>query len=283
MPKPLATYINDLFLKAGVPADNQDLKDILSNAELSKVNIPDSLISLADAGIHTLDSAKAKLKNTLFTEALNGVDKEIESIINENEFDETTKNEIKAEKNTYKKVKTLTAKIQELEAKKHSGKGDTTKLQDEINTLKAQNSTIIKEWEKKLHDKEMQAEAQINNMFIDNYLSRYNYSLGDIDPEIKITTARIMVEKKLAESGAKIFKDPVKGMIISASDGTDFYDGSNNKVNLKSFIEGAIAPILSTTKDVAPSITPTVITGGQTKVNNNALDRINAEIAQLSQ
>ncbi len=287
MPKSVGEYLNTLFTKAGIPADNQKLKDLLSSADLSKVNIPDDLIEMADAGIHTLDSAKAKLRSVLKTELLgetfSTINGELDTIASENEFDDASKAELAAEKNTYNRIKIVANKIKALEAAKSgSSKGDKAELQNEINKLKAEQSKIGKDWESKLAQKESEFQIKYNGLTLDTMLSRYQYALGEIDPEVKVLTAKGIFDKALREANARIINDDSGQLKLVAHDGTDFYDKGNNKKDLKSFLEGAIAPILSTTKAPAPGkTTPITIDGKATSPNQKALAELEASAAQL--
>lgn len=284
----LGTVLNDLLTKkAGVPVDHQALKDILSNAELTKINLPDDIVNLMNENLHTLDSAKPKLKTGIFKEALNGAEAVIDGILNEDQYDETTKAEFKAEQNTYNKIKLLAAKIKAAEAAKQGAtKGEKSELQNSINELKAERAKEVKAFNDQITSLKSQHQEEMNNAFIENTLARYTYALGDIDPEVKVLTAKGVLNKALAEAGAKIINDPANPSrrILVSSDGSEYYDKKTNlKSDLKSFLEGAIAPILSTKtpeKGEGNTQSSTVVPGEKSKVNHSAIAHLQAEYNQ---
>jgi len=291
MPKPVATYLNELFDKAGVPADNQARKDLLSNADLSKINMSDDLLGIVEANIHTLDSAKPKLKADLRKEILgetfSTINSELDNIASERGFDDNSRAALKAETNSYNRIKLVAAKIAELEAAKAgASKGDKSELQTKINELQAAQAKLQQEYDAKLKQTQDAATEQINELYLENMLSRYQYA-GEADIEDKIALAKIRVNRMLAESGAKTINDPKnpKSLILVNQDGTEYYDKGNNKKDLKSFVEGAIAPILSTTKPADPGDgnTPAVtVPAGGPKVNHSVMAKLDAEIQQAS-
>lgn len=289
MPKSVGSFLNEMFLKAGIKAEDQALKDMLANGDLAKINLPDSLVEPAEANLYTFSSAKAnsKLRSDIFADALDGMDKEIGKIAEELNLDEATREFFKTEQSTFKKLRPLTNKIKELEAAKvGASKGEKSELQNEINQLKAAQSTMQKDFEAKLSTEKSTSQEKFNKMSIETMLSRYNYALGEIDPEVKIMTAHGVFQKALDESGAKVINDPETGRLkLVSATGTDFYDKSQNKKDLKSFLEGAIAPILSTTRAAEPGVqgaTPTIQLGNSgAKQNTSAMQRLDAEIAQV--
>ena len=51
-------FINAALIKAGVAPDNEFLKKILTNAELTKETVPDELVSQFNSTLLTIDQAK---------------------------------------------------------------------------------------------------------------------------------------------------------------------------------------------------------------------------------
>jgi len=288
MPKLLVSVLNDMFLKAGVSKDNQAFIDLIQTPELAKVSLPDEIVTNIESNLHTLDSAKSKLYSVIKGEVYNGVDAEIENIMNTKEygFDDSIKTIVRAEGNSFKRLSLITDKIKELEAqKKGANREDKAETEKQLNVLKAEKAQLQKDYEVKLETEKTTAQARINKLNIQNILSNYKYSLSEGEEiEDKILVANSKLNKRLAESGAKIINNPknLDELILVAEDGTDFFDKSNNKVNLKTFIEGAIAPILSTRTEQSVNTTQPIINAEQNpwKVNHSASDKVDAEILQ---
>ena len=67
MPKQLGTILNHACTVAGIKAENADLVAILTNPELSKINIPDDIANAIEQNLFSADSAKAKLLLWVFS------------------------------------------------------------------------------------------------------------------------------------------------------------------------------------------------------------------------
>ncbi len=248
MPKPLGTLINDLAIKAGAKADNQALKDLLANAELSKIVLPDDFVGTIESGLHTLDSAephlKTKLKQKLFAEAYDGLDAELNRIMEEEQLDDETKQTLLGEKSSTKRAVLLTKKIKELETKKAGAlkNTDKEKLAEEINLLKKQLNDAGKEKTSEIEKLKSLHEGELINAKIRASLASYNYALGDLDSEVKIDTAYNTLQKELSKEGVKIISDGGQLKLVKTADNTDHYDTKNNtKVDLKSFMDSSLS------------------------------------------
>src|ERR1044071_4304051 len=165
MPKTAADFLKELAIKAGVKIEDEKIKPLLAAPELANINIPDELITGIDNGLLSLDAAKnnhSAIKGHYFSQAYDGLDKELTRFIEDNKLPDDIKNEILAEKSSTKRAVLLAAKIKDLEEKKaSSGKGEKDSLQQQINELNNQLRTekdkeagIRAEYEKKLKDKD---------------------------------------------------------------------------------------------------------------------------------
>ena len=95
--------INNLAQKAGIAADNAELKTLLSSPELANVAVPDALLTSLDSGLLSIDAAKNNhpdIKKKYFADAYDGIDKQLIQLIESDTFDEADVAEIKAEKST---------------------------------------------------------------------------------------------------------------------------------------------------------------------------------------
>jgi len=282
--------INSLAQKAGIQPDNQGLKDLLTNAELSKVTVAPELATAIESNLLTMDSAKnnSVLKAHYFAQSLNGVDSEVGRIMDESGLDDTTKAEILAEKSTPKRVVLLTQKIKALEEAKSgaTGKGDKVELQNAINALNAEKSTLIKDHAAVIERIQGEHQGQMTSMMVKNTLSTYNYALGDLPPEIKLDTAFSVIQKALQSEGAKVISENGTLRLVT-NDGTDYYDKQQNKRDFSQFVEATLAQnkLLKTAEGGSGNgATPqqnATLPGSQSgaRVNSDAMAALDAQIA----
>ena len=252
MPKSIGTLINELALKAGVKADDPGLKDILSNAELSKVTVSDDLTATIESGLHTLSSAAAnktlkdEMRKQMTAEILNGVDAEMKRSYNELGLPEDVQKELDLEPNTGKRAAKLAAKVKELASAQSKGKTpeEMQKLIEEVNNLKSSLGNKDKEWQQKLTETETKYINELTQQEINTLLSQYNYALGDNVPaNVKLLTAQGVLQNALHESGFKIVKNNGR-LELLAENGSEAFDKSNNKLTLKSFMDSSVSGII---------------------------------------
>lgn len=285
----LSDLLVSVSSKAGIAADSDLLKEIVSNVELTKVNVPDELSTQLNKNLHSLASAKAALVNTIRAESLNSVDKTLSDYLVEDGWDADSLEEVNAEKNTFKRIGIVLNKIKSLESEKSkSVAGDGTKakgLQDKINELQSQLSTLQKNHASELENKSKSYDEQITNYILQSILSSYQYGIPVDDADAKLEIARTLVQKSLQNNQAKLINDNGQLKLVS-NDGTDYFDKTTNTMkSAKDIIEGAIAPILkkhdgATSTGSARQQTHQQQTTHTENVNNEALALLDASIAQ---
>lgn len=247
MSKLLAEFISNLAAKAGLKADDAELLELVQNKALA-IDIPDTLVNALEQNIHSLQSAESKIKNKLKAEIYNGLDAEFDRMMDDAGMDDAVKSEFSSKKfdSSIKRAVAISNKISELTAKNNSGGKDSQKYIEEINKLKSDLSSLVashkSEMEKVMNDNE----SNLTNLEINSMLSGYNYGLGDIDKDIKLLTAKTMLEKALANDSAKIVRKDGK-LMLTAGDGSKFFDKNNIEKDLKSYTEGVISTILKAT------------------------------------
>ena len=249
MSKLLAEFISNLAAKAGIKSDDAELLELVQNKALA-IDIPDTLVSALEQNIHSLSSAESKIKNKLKAEIYNGLDAEFDRMMDDAGIDDNTKSEFGAKKfdSSIKRAVAISNKISELNAKQHtSGSAkDSQKYIDEINKLKSDLSSLVanhkSEMEKVMNDNE----SNLTSIELNAMLSGYNYGLGDIDNDIKLLTAKTMLDKALANDSAKIIRKDGK-LTLTAADGSKFFDKNNIEKDLKSYTENVISTILKAT------------------------------------
>jgi hypothetical protein len=277
-------YINALAKKAGVPADNAGLKELLTNAELAKINVPTELETLLDSGLHSIESAKnsKEVRDAMKAQILNGVDADVDAGISETElFDDSIRAELAAEKITGKRIRLysakVNAKIKELQAaKSQAAPGDKAEFTKTINDLKESLAAQTTAHNQAIEALKKGHAAERTSDMIKSQLSSYQYGLG-VESDVALTTAQALIDKQLNSKQAKLINEN-GSLVILSSDGTKFFNEKNIEVSAKDFIEGAIAPILKKS-DGTPPKTQAANNGSQQSRNNGNSDFIPNEAA----
>ncbi len=287
MPRIIGELIQSLATKAGIPADNAELKELVSNPELLKVIIPDTLLNQIEGGLHTIESAAAnpalreKMRKQMQAEILNGVDAEIERSYDDLGITDEVKALLKAEPNTGKRASLLAKKVKELASAQSKGKTpeEVQKLIDEVNTLKSSLGNKDKEWQQKLSDTEAKYINELTQQEINSLLSQYNYALGDNVPaNVKLLTAQGVLNNALRENGFKIVKKDGR-LELLAENGSEAFDKSNNKLTLTSFMDSAVSGIVkkSDPNPVDPGnhrIIPSGDGNRDVNINSDAIEKL---------
>lgn len=247
MSKLLAEFISNLAAKAGLKADDAELLELVQNKALA-IDIPDTLVNALEQNIHSLQSAESKIKNKLKAEIYNGLDAEFDRMMDDAGMDDAVKSEFSSKKfdSSIKRAVAISNKISELTTKSNSGGKDSQKYIEEINKLKSDLSALATSHKTEMEKVMAENESNLTNIEINSMLSGYNYGLGDIDKDIKLLTAKTMLEKALANDSAKIVRKDGK-LMLTAGDGSKFFDKNNIEKDLKSYTEGVISTILKAT------------------------------------
>lgn len=247
MPKLLAEFISNLATKAGIKADDAELLELVQNKALA-IDIPDTIVNLLEQNIHSLQSAESKIKNKLKAEIYNGLDAEFDRMMDDAGLEDSIKSEFSSKKfdSSIKRAVAISNKISELTSKQHSSGKDSQKYIEEINKLKSDLSALATSHKKEMENMMAENESNLTNIEINSMLSGYNYGLGDIDTDIKLLTAKTMLEKALSNDSAKIIRKDGK-LMLTAGDGSKFFDKNNIEKDLKSYTEGVISTILKAT------------------------------------
>lgn len=241
MPKTAADFLKELAIKAGVKIDDETIKPLLAAPELANINIPDELITGIDNGLLSLDAAKnnhSAIKGHYFSQAYDGLDKEIARFIDDHKIPDDIKAEILAEKSSTKKAVLLAAKIKSLEEQKaNSGKGEKDTLQQQINDLNAQlraekdkEAGLRAEYEGKLKDVKM-------GYTLGSLLGGYKTIYDELDGEVKDITLKAIINKSLNADAAEFTVDESGQLVLRKKDGTNFFGEDNRLLTPKSYLD----------------------------------------------
>lgn len=237
----LGEFIHELIKKTGHNGEGDDIKNFLMNGELVKIEMPESVSGIISKGLISIKDAKnnhPEIKPHYTQQALLTVDKTVEKLLDELGFDDAAKAEVLSESSSYKKIPLLAGKLKELEGKKNiTDKDKQASIQKQIDDLhaqiraeKANYENATKEYQGKLLN--FKRDGKIDSMFL-NYKTIYD----DLDPDVKNTTLRTLLNKRLQETNAELTFDENENFVLRKKDGTNFYGDNQQQLNPQQFAE----------------------------------------------
>lgn len=240
----LKDFVTKLAKKAGYDTASDGAKAFLES--LNDVEVPEDVEKGIDNSLISLTEAKnnfPELKNHYTKQALDGMDKEFMTLIEDFQLDEPTKAEILAEKSTYKRGPLLTRRIVELERKKAAATGgkDKATIQAEIDGLHAQlkeTKDAYANAQKSFDNQRMQ--DRINNKK-NVFFSGVKTIHDELDPETRFTILDSQIQKELQDRQAKFALDEQGNVVLMRNDGTNFFGENHQQVKPLQFIEQVLA------------------------------------------
>lgn len=245
----LADIINELGKRAKLTP--QQITDIISNAELSKISVGDDVSSTIlsnllspETAAHNYDVKKA-LKAQLMAELFDPIDREMEGFLPMVEDEEFTAS-WKQNKSTYDRLKTLREKLATAtEAKINAAKGSGTskEAQRQIEELSAQIKKVENEYTAKLQAQANEFAAREEGFVSDSYYSRFPYANDKIPLTANAKTADYLIRERAAQLGAKVVynKDAKSLQIVNANDVSLPYIKDGAPVEFDSFANRVLA------------------------------------------
>lgn len=234
--------INALAIQSGISADDEGLKALLTNPQLSQITVPEAVESSIQSNLLTLESAKnnPKVKAHFTALAYNGLDAEIQNTMNTLGFDEATKAEILAEGSSTKRAALLSVKAKEIAEKQaadkyaESGKGKD-ELNRQIESLNGQINSMKEQHEQAIASKVAEHRGQLQDLSLRNLLSGYNYALP-LSPEANVQTAMSLLQTELAAKGLKVGLSDNNELTLTTNEGTKYFP-NNKEVGVKDFAD----------------------------------------------
>ena len=228
----LGEAINNLAMAAGISADNEHLKSVLSSPTISNATIPDELISAINSNLMNLESAKnnPELSKHFKATIYNGVDNELLNTLKETGDYDSIKEVIDAERSSTKKMSLAIKKIKELAANT-TNKGELKDYQEKINILtkqineiNAQKASEVQSITDKLNN---EFSAKLEGLAYENLLSSKKLAnpLG-WEKDLLTLAAKTEIGKAL-ESKGYIKRMTEKGFELQTKEGTQVFE--NNK------------------------------------------------------
>jgi hypothetical protein len=237
----LGEAINNLAMAAGISADNEHLKSVLSSPTISNATIPDELISAINSNLMNLESAKnnPELSKHFKATIYNGVDNELLNTLKETGDYESIKEVIDAERSSTKKMSLAIKKIKELAANT-TNKGELKDYQEKINILtrqineiNAQKASEVQSITEKLNN---EFSTKLEGLAYENLLSSKKLAnpLG-WEKDLLTLAAKTEISKAL-ESKGYIKKMTEKGFELQTKEGTQVFE-NNKVVNFNDFAD----------------------------------------------
>jgi hypothetical protein len=280
--KNLGQLISHLATKAGVSKDDQNLINVLSNAELSKVNVHSDLINALDNNLLSIDVAKdnhPEISKVYKAQALNAFDKNLETAISDAGFTEDEVTELKGIKNTYGRFEKVVAMLKEKKAATPN-KEDKSALQKQVDELIANM--------KKLEEGK---DAEIARLKAQNAIDKVSYEVRDLlrgkktiydnlPAATRAASLSVLIENALKEKDAELVFDDKGAFTIQKKDGSAYLGANHSRYTPESFID----EILANNKVIAvnpqnppknPDTPPRVIDGDGEPKGNNQVANIN--------
>lgn len=240
----LKDFVTKLAKKAGYDTASDGAKAFLES--LNDVEVPEDVEKGIDNSLISLTEAKnnfPELKNHYTKQALDGMDKEFMTLIEDFQVDEPTKAEILSEKSTYKRGPLLMRKIVELDRKKNqstSGK-DKAEIQQQINDLQAQLKTTKELWENDKKSFENQRILDKINIKKNVLFSGLKTIHDDLDPETRFAILDAQLSKALQDKQGKLTLDEQGNVVLLRNDGTNFFGENHQQIVPAQFIEQTLA------------------------------------------
>lgn len=244
MAKKINEFLKTLIIKAGGNPEDEKLKAALA-AIVADTEVNDDVVNAIEQGLISIDNAKNNhpdIKKHYTALALNGLDSELERLMEEERFDEATITELKGEKSSTKRAALIAKKIKELEASKAGqGKAETKALNEkiaelngELRKIKDNENNIKSDYEKKLRDKD-------KGYAMRNILSAYQTIYDKLDPETKNISINAILEKNLRSKGYQLDVDENGNLIIATKDGSTAFTDDHRPLTPKIFFDKVMA------------------------------------------
>jgi hypothetical protein len=200
-----------------------------------------------------LNHPKAKSKFT--RSALDPIDQDIEAALDEYNFPDDVREELRKEKSTYQKLKTFRVKLAELErAKAAAGGTDKEALKNEIKKLREQMVATEDKYKREIDELRKQEDGRMLDYALNSYLSSLKYQNEKVPHRVNVKTAYNLLADELNNKKARItFGDDKSTMKLVTAESPDLDYTENNKVIPydifinRTLLEAGLLPVNPTT------------------------------------
>lgn len=239
MPKTVGQFIFDLAKKAGVKEDDEALKAFIQDKEFFDKAFPEALQTGIDNELISIKDAQNNhpvIKPYYTQQSLAPVDKLIETIVNESDFDDDTKALLTAKTNTHKRLGELITRLK-AQKKEALNKGDKDAIQKQVDDL----HKVIADKDLQLQNKDKQYDSDLSKIKIeyklDSLTGNYKTIYDDLEPEVKAISLKTIINKNLQDNKAVFAFDDKGNFTLLKEDGTNYYGDNHQQIEPKGFIE----------------------------------------------
>lgn len=243
MPKAI-DFLKTLLTKSGANLDDENIKAALGglNAEFE---LPDALTTAIDNGLLSVASAKnnhPEIKKHYFAQAYNGLDNELESLMEAEKLPDEIRQLIKQEQSSTKKAILLTNKIKDLTLQKaNAGKTDKDELNRQIAELQGQLRDIKANEQKLRAEHEGQLRSVKMSYALNNNLSGYKTVYDDMPADRKSKILKVIIEDNLAAQNAEFTINDNGELVLQTKDGNTLFGKDHNPMTPKMFLDQVLA------------------------------------------
>lgn len=285
--KKIGALLNSLLQKAGIKSDDPALIGLLSKAELANAELPIELADALEKNLLTIDSASAHkdVRNKIIAQAMNGIDGEIDSLLDELDFDDAVKTSIKGiTNNSHERVRQLKAETKKLieKASKQQGKGDIEAANKTIKELNDKLAQIGVTNQKAIDDLKAGHRSQIKDVKLQSLLHGKNYPNKDLPAEVNVLTAQHLINADLVKKGYIMDIDDNGQWTLKTKDGTDVFV-DNKQIDYQQYIDAVLAEnkFLAVNTPQPPGPTQPIPGTPPNPANTTVANEIGQQLAQL--
>jgi hypothetical protein len=247
MPIYASEYFTKLAAKAGIDPNDEELTTFLAVSDLQKIPIPDNLANSIDGSLLSIAEAKnehPQIKWHYVASALNGVNTEMDKLMDDLKFPDDVKAVVRNEKSTPKRQRILVGKLEELYNKKMQSVNNTEKqtFQAEIEKLQGelrQEKDAVENVRKEYQTKEFNTKR---DQEIDFMLSEYKTVFDESLPKAaKRAAMRSLIDKALQDKNADFTLDDSGRLKLIRKDGANVFGDDNRPWDPKILIETTLS------------------------------------------
>lgn len=226
--------------KAGMAEDNETLKTFIQeNKELFALTMPEEIELGIDNNLLSIKDAQNNhpvIKPYYTQQSLAPVDKLIETIVNESDFDDDTKTLLTAKTNTHKRLGELITRLK-AQKKEAPNTKDKDAIQKQVDDL----HKVIADKDLQLKNKDKQYESDLSKIKVeyklDSLTGNYKTIYDDLEPEVKAISLKTIINKNLQDNKAVFAFDDKGNFTLLKEDGTNYYGDNHQQIEPKGFIE----------------------------------------------
>jgi len=240
----IADFLNELADKVGNKND-QGLIDFLSRADIVNLDVSDAFCNSIITGTMSLEGAKnnPQLKKHFNAITLNGVDSVIANAINDFGIDAA---EFEAEKDTYKKLRMLNAKVKELMEKKPDHSDEMKRKYDDLRKeyadLNKKMADTLENHKTELSSVREESNNHVLNFLKSNQLKGLPYADKERPLDYQMRLAQMYIDDAMAQKGARVVNEGGVLKLVQANDpGMDYMNESHKPVTYEDFVKKILA------------------------------------------